>query len=296
VFRLEDLAADRLSMITGLSFPEDILCGPDRRLYVNELFVAQAGRTVNRIWRYNQNGRGQVIVAEWNATELRPSAMVFAANGDLYFGTVSVSAGVPTQGLWRIPGARQANQRFNRPQQALPVFTPPANNLVGAGTDPHAFLTAGPFAGDLLITEDPRFFVSAGAGPENPGARVLRALQPDFTSVQEFIPRHVDPETGRRFHPAGFAINSQGDILINDFENDKILRYGPDGMFKGIFARVEAPNQIAIGPDDLVYVTHVSSPTGMPVRGRLSVFSPEGQLLGSIERDLLLRGVTVCAP
>lgn len=92
------------------------------------------------------------------------------------------------------------------------------------------------FAGDLLITEDPRFFVSADAGPENPGGRVLQALQPDFTSAQEFIPRQVDPETGGRFHPAGFAINSQGDILINDFENDKSLRYGPDGMFKGIFA------------------------------------------------------------
>lgn len=287
------------TVVRALGSPENILCGPDGRLYVNDLFQREAsGIRVNRILRFKQDGSGRTFVADWDAAELWPSAMVFAPNGDLYFGTVSTEPGKPTKGIWRIPGALQAGQEFNAPQQVLQpnVFTPPPSDKIGASTGPFAFLTAEPFAGDLLIIDDPRTFSVEGAGSERPGSRVLRALKPDFNTVVEFIPFQKDPETGEPFSAASLTIANQGDVLVNDFDNNKVLRYGPDGMFKGVFAQVETPNQIAIGPDGLVYVTNVSFLPGGAVRGGLFIFDPEGKEVVSANFSLFLRGVTVCAP
>jgi hypothetical protein len=122
-------------------------------------------------------------------------------------------------------------------------------------------------------------------------------LSPTSTTVVEFIPLHKDSETGEPFTAAGLAINSQGDVLVNDINNDKVLRYGPDGTFKGVFAKVESPNQIAIGPDDIVYVTNATFPPGGgAVRGGLFIFDPEGKLLAKSGFPIALYGVTVCAP
>ena len=99
---------------------------------------------------------------------------------------------------------------------------------------------------------------------------------------------------GATIGAGGLAISSQGDVFVNDFNNGKVLRYGPDGTFKGVFAKLETPNEIAIGPDDIVYVTDVSfRPT---TRGGLFVFDPEGKPLASANFPMALRGVTVCAP
>jgi len=123
---------------------------------------------------------------------------------------------------------------------------------------------------------------------------VLRAVHPDFTSVEEFIPAFKDPR-GEPFLPMGLAVNSQGDVFVTDFANGKIMRYGADGTFKGGFAVLEYANEIAIGPDDIVYVTNVVFRRGKPERGSLVVYNPEGKWLAA-GWGYRLKGVTVCAP
>jgi glucose/arabinose dehydrogenase len=269
-----------LPIASGLSDPHDITCSPDGRLYVNEPYGPD---NRSRIVRFNQDGSGRMEIAEWPERVLRPSAMVFAPNGDLYFGTALTQSDGPTKGVWRISGALQT---ANVPEQILPpeVFSKPGagfNNNVS----PYAFLTAGPFAGDLLIVD---------VGSQG---RVLRAAKPDFKTLAEFIPAFKDAETSFDFRPAGLAINSKGDVFVNDFTNDKVLRYGPDGSFKGVIAKLDNPNQIAIGPDDMIHVTNAFFPGGGgAVRGGLFIFDAEGKPMASASFPLALRGVTVCAP
>jgi streptogramin lyase len=289
ILKPEDLILGTFTTIaSGLGSPHNILCGPDGRLYVNDLWVEEGGREVNRILRFNQDGSGRTIVAEWDSDELEPGAMVFAPNGDLYFGTISTAKGKPTQGIWRIPGALQADEQFNPPEQVLPptAFITPTFD-VRYSVQPHVFLTIGPFQGDLLILDTPW---QSGI----PDGRVLRALHPDFTSIEEFIPAFEDPR-GEPFLPPGLAVNSQGDVFVTDFANGKILRYGPNGTFKGSFVSLEWANQIAIGPDDIVYVTNIVFRAGKAERGSLVVYDPEGKWLAA-GWGYRWRGVTVCAP
>jgi hypothetical protein len=285
------------TVVRDLGSPHDVICGPDGRLYFNDLWQQSGNRRVNRIWRFNQDGSGRSLVARWDSENLRPDAMVLAPNGDLYFGTVSTDGGNLTRGIWRIPDALQLGRQFSSPEQILPpqIFTPPPCSRCGAAVNPYAILTTGPFEGDLLLIDDPWWWSSTGAQGEHPGDRVLQALAPAFSSVEEFIPRN-DPETGERFFASSLAINSQGDVLVagGTASSHGILRYGSDGAFKGVFAEVSA-NQIAVGPDDYVYVANaVFSPTRGVMRGSLIILDPDGNQVESAEFPLHLRGVTVC--
>jgi len=124
---------------------------------------------------------------------------------------------------------------------------------------------------------------------------VLRAPKPEFNTVVEFIPAFDDAETGQPFLPPGLAVNSQGDVFVTDFTNGKVLRYGPDGTPKGVLAKIEWANQVAVGPDDFIYVTNYVGGAGY-IRGGVFVFAPDGKLVASGNFPLNLRGVTVCAP
>jgi hypothetical protein len=271
---------------SGLGSPLTVLCGPDRRLYTTES-IQERNSWFRRILRFNQDGSGRTVVGQWPRTELNAGALVFASNGDLYFGTSSVEATGPTQGIWRIPGALQADQQFTPPQRVLsPENLPVLKNWTIAS--PYAFLSAGPFQGDLLITVNPDW---AGT----PGGRVLRAPKPDFNTVVEFISAFDDAETGKPFLPFGLAVNSQGDVFVSDFTNGKVLRYGPDGTPKGVLAKIEWANQVAVGPDDFIYVTNYVGGAGYS-RGGVFVFAPDGRPVASGNFPLNLRGVTVCAP
>jgi sugar lactone lactonase YvrE len=271
------------SIVSGLAAPFDLLCGPDGRLYVTERWAVEKNQPVNRILRFNQDGSGRTLVAQWPASELQLSGMAFAPNGDLYFGTMTIQGQEyqPTQGIWRIPGALQADQQFNPPEQILPPhsFRKPTRS---DSVRPVAFLTSGPFQGDLLIIDVPSW-------TGTPGGRVLRAPKPEFNTLVEFIPAHNNPAP---FFPQGLALNSQGDVFVTDHVNKKILRYEPDGTRKGIFAEITGPMQIAIGPDDLAYITVWQGSSA----GALLILAPDGKSLGSAQFPMRMYGVTVCAP
>ncbi len=209
--------------------------------------------------------------------------MVFAPNGDLYFGTMTIQGQEyqPTQGIWRIPGALQSDQQFNPPQQILPptAFRKPTRS---DSVRPSALLTSGPFQGDLLIIDVPSW-------TNTPGARVLRAPKPEFNTIAEFVPAHDNPAP---FFPQGLAVDSQGDVFVTDHVNQKVLRYGAEGTPKGTFVEIAGPMQIAIGPDDLVYITAWRGSSS----GALLVLTPDGKLLGSAQFPMRMYGVAVCAP
>lgn len=211
--------------------------------------------------------------------------MVFVDNGDLFFGTASKEPGQATRGIWRIPGAAQAEQQISAPQQVLPgdVFTSVSPGALGQAS-PTAFLTAGPFAGDLLILDNPS--VALGG----PHGRVLHATKPNFSTVAVFVSA---PPTLTPKRPEGLALDSRGDILVNDFDTSTIFRYGPDGAFKRVFTSLTQPNQLAVGPDDTVYVTNATF-RGAILSGDLNVFNPRGMLRATVRPNAFLRGVTVC--
>nr|BAL58742.1 hypothetical protein HGMM_OP2C290 [Candidatus Acetothermum autotrophicum] len=242
-------------VVGNLESPHYIICGPDQRLYVHDYTGG------GRILRYNQDGSGRKVIVQ--DPNLQITTLVFALNGDLYFGTWK-------QGLWRLKGADPAN----KPEQILPpstfTFMP----------QPYAFLTAGPRKGDLLILDSPW---SGGRGVSN---RILVARAPDFKVAEPFI-------TTATYWPAGLALNSKSEIFVTMFYDGRIMRYNPDGSVQGTFSALEFANQIAIDSQDTVWVTNAVF-RGNEVSGGLVRFKPNGSSEWMLDRVVLVRGVTVC--
>jgi sugar lactone lactonase YvrE len=137
--------------------------------------------------------------------------------------------------------------------------------------------------------------IDAPRTANRPGGRVLRAPKPDFTTVTPFIPAFEDQATGGPFLPVGLAVNSAGDVFVTDFTNGKVLRYSSDGTFQGTFAQVTRANQIAIDPEDNIYVTNATFQGAEAIRGSLFVYDQAGNLITTMTARAVLRGVTICA-
>lgn len=295
------------TVLNSLSFPETILCAADGRLYFTQTFnpqtagataailiheqriVDRSDRTFHQLMRVNQDGSSLAVLVEWDSLTLQPSSLVATAGGDLYLGTTSQD-GMPTQGLWQIRNGYQAQgASLGFPQLLIPAeqFQAPVER-VSYSVRPQAILRAGAYAGDLLIIDAPVPSLIEGG-------RVLRAQGPAFTELFPFITPQIDPQMQRPFKPAGLALTLRGEVLVTDFANDKVLRFGSDGQPLGVFASLKSPNQIAVGSDGMVYVTNLEF-RGVNVTGGLFIFDTDGQLLASEQSPQFLRGVTVCPP
>lgn len=262
----------------------DVICGPGGHLYFNEVYIGTTPLFSHRIWRANQDGAGREKLIESYSLDFRLSAMVFSSD-DLYFGSDALSLYEMSQGIWRIP---QATRTASDIHDVTQVLTPVALGHVPDDkrfSRPYAFLTAGAFAGDLLITD-------TSWSSNEPDGRVLRAVHPDFDEVVDFIPPYLDPTSGKPFWPSGLALTPDGDVLVTDASNGKVLKHGPDGVFKGVFAKIDGSNQIAVGSDGYVYLT-TYNPEG---RFGLFVFDPEGNEVASVftNQTLALNGVALC--
>ncbi len=286
----------------GFHHPSDLTCAAGEALYVTELFAPPASigvrvgagetsvslqgeREEHRLVRLSLDGSSEVLV-RWENDRFQPSSAVLAPSGALLLGTTSVEDGRRTQGLWQLalPGldGEPELRQLLEPDAFLPPRAP-----TGYSVRPLGFLSSGPYAGDLLIVDAPvQAFV--------PGGRVLRALAPDFTRLESFVPAFVDPESGVPFKPAGMAVRPDGEVLVSDFNNDKLLRFGPDGAPRGTFAEVKSPNQLAVSPTGDVYATNVEA-VGPTVRGHVFAWDARGQRLGSVRTDSVPRAVAVCS-
>ena len=97
-------------------------------------------------------------------------------------------------------------------------------------------------------------------------------------------------QAGQFNYPRGIAVDSHGDIYVADSRNHRIVKInGKDGKyaldFGGLFkidggdkkkiessvpGKLNEPNDVAIGPDDMVYVLDTWN-------GRVQIFSPKGK-------------------
>jgi hypothetical protein len=262
ILRLDTTAtpAKTVSIVEGLETPRGVSCGPDKHLYVHEALPATGGRIV----RFGQDGSSRTVLFEHPALSF--TSIVFSANGDLWFG-------LQGQGVWRLKGA----DPLQRPELVLGSLT------AGQRLLPQAFLTAGPFEGDLLLIDSP-------PAQGDRGGRVVRAKAPDYKTVEEFVP------ASGTFLPVSLALHRQGDVFVANFGEGSVLRFGPDGQPRETFALVRVANQIAIDSTDTVWVTSARSfPPGGPLsEGALIQLDAQGNAQTILERQALVRGVTVC--
>ena len=98
-------------------------------------------------------------------------------------------------------------------------------------------------------------------------------------------------QRGQFSYPRGIAVDSHGDIYVADSRNHRIQKIdGKTGKylldFGGLFkvdggdpkkvtgtapGKMQEPNDVAIGPDDMVYVMDTWN-------GRIQIFSPKGKI------------------
>lgn len=88
--------------------------------------------------------------------------------------------------------------------------------------------------------------------------------------------------------PHGIGIDSRGRVFVADRENSRLQIFDAQGEYEGQWLDVVRPTEIFFDADDNAYVSELGCRAGLfpwmqadPAKtgGRVSVFSPEGQLL-----------------
>jgi glucose/arabinose dehydrogenase len=250
-------------IVKGLTGPENIACGPDGKLYVQDV-VRVGNGFVSRIVRYNQDGSvPQVVIKE--DPNVRAYGMAFAPNGDLYFGAF----GSQFAGVARLKGADPVN----------PIERVVSSQALKYGTGAIAFINAGTFKGDLLI-------VDAG----RTSGRVRRAKSPDFTEITDFA------FESSSFRPAGLAASSKGEVYVAHFHQSdgRIYRYSPDGSRQDTIDAINFANQLVIDSTDTVWLTNAVFFSNGSIQGGLWRLAPGVISDPILDKKVVVRGVTVC--
>ncbi len=198
-------------LAAGLTSAEGLSCGPDHRLY-----VAQSGVLGGpmRIVSLDKNGN-QMTVVDFSAfaglmTSGGPVGLSFAPSHALAFST-TLAQGLSNTGVW--------HTTLSGPVQSILPFPPNGSSNGGGAT---AFLTAGPFRGNLLAVD-------------TANKKVVR-VAPPFTAGQTGI----DFITGLT-SPIGLAINKAGNVFVSNTDGT-IQQFGPDGTPLGLYANTGLHN------------------------------------------------------
>lgn len=94
---------------------------------------------------------------------------------------------------------------------------------------------------------------------------------------------------GQFMLPHGIAVAPDGTVLVADRENERIQFFSPDGEYLREWREVQRPTQVRLDREGRVYVSELwwrpgfrsflNGPIGFEREGRVSVFSPAGELL-----------------
>jgi DNA-binding beta-propeller fold protein YncE len=143
---------------------------------------------------------------------------------------------------------------------------------------------AGPFhyPTNVAFSVQGDLYVSDGYG----NARIHR-----FAADGRLLSSWGEPGDGPgQFHvPHGIAVDRQGTVYVADRENSRIQLFTPDGKWLGEWTDVARPCQVAIDGQGWIYVAELgfhagrwpgtATPTPDAPGGRVSIFSPAGELL-----------------
>jgi len=182
--------------------PEDIVVGPDGKIYICDA-------DQNRIRRMNQDGTGLETVYSTNPAG--PEGPSFNTLGDLYFNTRNA----PHTGVWKIDHT-----------QLNPI--PP-----GGATPVNVVSNAAPPAGDgstfgegtTFDAQDNLLFVDRSGGKVwrfNASTSTLTAIITGLST------------------PLGIAVDSAGDIFVSNYGTHQLLRYLSDGTPQGPYVTFAA--------------------------------------------------------
>lgn len=143
---------------------------------------------------------------------------------------------------------------------------------------------------ELVLGPDGRLYISADAN---------FILRYDATTGQ-FIDTFVSSQEGGLTGPSGMDFDSNGNLYVASRQTHEILRYDANGNFVNVFASVDSPTALAIGPDGDVYVTSHhqdavyrfdvnSDGTGSldvswPLGGTTSLDNPQGLVFDTVGR------------
>jgi pimeloyl-ACP methyl ester carboxylesterase/sugar lactone lactonase YvrE len=207
-FDLTTHQATQIATVNG--FAQGMACGPDGKLYV-ALTGYGSGSPPRQIVRLNLDGTGQTVVLDFATTPALvnsggPEGPSFGLDGSLYFNTLLSHGNLQATGVWRLsPGS-------TTPTHVILPFT--SSGASGSAT---AFLTASPFAGDLIATDINDYKVVRVAPPFNNPQTAINLI----TGIPE---------------PAGLAVDAAGNLYVSQGTNpatNVVNKYAPDGTFLG---------------------------------------------------------------
>jgi hypothetical protein len=277
------------TLITEIPTFLSMACAPDNNLYFSTLERVEDGLSIKQVWRFGIDGVEPVKVHEFTRANAFMSKMLFTEAGDLYFSTFFNSF-ESDRGVFRILNfldAVNGEVPFTEPELLVGTDQFTAFDDIFNSGGVQAFLTTGPFAGDLLITDSPNQSFTEGG-------RVMRAVAPDFNELVEFIPPFRDTRGGP-LQPTGIAVNQDGNVFVADFSNGEIVEFDDEGKRVKRFAELPRANQLAIGVDDRLYATNTGFSAFGVGGGRLTIWNTNsGTKLADLGFDKTFFKLAVC--
>jgi sugar lactone lactonase YvrE len=157
-----------------------------------------------------------------------------------------------------------------------------ASDTGATSSDFRTIKHAGPpfnYPTNVALSADGDIFVSDGYG----NARIHR-FSPDGRLLHSW--GELGSAPGEFHVPHGLAIDRQGIMYVADRENSRVQRFTLEGEFIDQWTDVARPCDFFIDPAGRIFIAELGFQAGMfatrdpgATGGRLSIFSPEGELL-----------------
>jgi hypothetical protein len=210
--------ATKTVIASGLASAKGLVCGSDRRLYLSQSGASGGTRQIVRLDQSGANLHVVVDFAAWPqlASSGGPMGLRFGTNPPQLFFTTTDSVGFSNTGVWSMASS------------PVQVMDPLPHNGRSNGAGGAAFLTSGPFAGDLLTVDV----------ANNDVVRI----SPPFNSAQpgiDFITNLPGPQ--------GVTVNAAGNVFVSNTDGS-IDQFANDGTSLGLFVTTDLHNMnITVG-------------------------------------------------